>query len=332
MTGRGDVCRAGGQGRRGTRTTMKAPIAAALAIPLALCAQSTPVLRVDVDLVTIPCAVVDEQGIAVRGLTREDFRVYDNGIERRIEHLWLDADLPLTIGVIVDVSESQRDQVTEHLSTVMEFLEQTLRPGDRAFVVSVGEDVRLWSDLTGSVHTLRRRISAETGELLGEPCPKQRLHGPGLRPVSQCGGTPLWNAIYYAARMKLQPPTGSAALLILTDGFDTGSTHSLNEALDEVHKAGAAAYAIRYQSGFGGRSAPGLSRLAAASGGQVFQPPKGGLDAILSRVQSDLRSRYVLGFRPERLSFGKVRHQVRVEMTRPELHVRARNTYFQTSP
>ena len=291
--------------------------------------QNTPAFRLDVDLVTIPCAVVDGQGVAVPDLKREEFLVYDNGVRRTVEYLWVDTDLPLTVGVIIDSSDSQRDQLAEHQITALELLARILRPGDRAFVVSVDEDVKLWADLSGSVDELRRQMARQDGVLLGEPCPKRPMNGPGLRPASQCGGTPLWNAVYDAARLKLRPLTGNKALLILTDGFDTGSTHSANEALDEVQKSGATVYAIQYQSGSGWKFAPGLYKLAAETGGTQFRPPKSDYTPILTRIETDLHSRYVLGFRPDRLSFGKVRHQVRVEVTRPLLSVRARNTYFQ---
>jgi VWFA-related protein len=137
----------------------------------------------------------------------------------------------------------------------------------------------------------------------------------------------LWNAIYDAARLKLRALPDSKALLILTDGFDSGSTHTWRQAADEVHRADASVYAIQYRSGPGGRFAPDLYRLVDEAGGATFDPPKGDVHAIVSRIESDLRRRYVLAFRPERLS-GKVRHDVRVETTRPELTVRARKTYF----
>jgi VWFA-related protein len=117
--------------------------------------------------------------------------------------------------------------------------------------------------------------------------------------------------------------------LILTDGFDTGSTHTPAEATDEAQKADAAVYAIQYRGERGNSYVPALYRLAGETGGTWFHPPENDYGPIVSRIETDLRRRYVLGFRPERLSFGKVRHEVRVEVTRPDLSVRARKTYFQ---
>lgn len=293
------------------------------------CSSQTPAtFRSNVELAAIPCTVVDEHGAPVNGLTREDFRVYDNGTRRIIENLWRDTDAPLTIGVILDASESQQEHLVEHRRTALDLLDRILRPGDHAFVISADQGVRLLADLTGSVADLRNAISGRFGELFGEPCPRRPSNAPGLPQISACGSSPLWNAIYDATRLKLRSLPGSKALLILTDGFDSGSTHTWRQAADEVHREDASVYAIQYRSGLGGRFAPDLYRLVDEAGGATFDPPKGDSRAIVSRIETDLRRRYVLAFRPERLS-GKLRHDVRVEAIRPELTVRARKTYFQ---
>ncbi len=280
--------------------------------------QDPPAFRAKVELVTIPCAVVDAHGAPVSGLTREDFRVTDNGTPRKIENFWLDTDQALTLGVLIDASDSQREQLAEHRRTALELLRRILRPGDRAFVIQVAEEVRLWPDLTGTA----------AGELFGQPCARRAGTAPGLRAESVCGPSPLWNALYDAARLKLSPQAGSQALVILTDGFDSGSTHSWRQAADQIHKAGATLYAIQYPSAFGGTFAPDLYRLVAETGGASFHAPDGAYEPIASRIQTDLRRRYVLGFRPEKLS-GKARHEVEVETTRADLTVRARKVYFE---
>jgi VWFA-related protein len=289
--------------------------------------QGPPVFRSNLDLVAIPCAVVDRNGVAVRDLKQDEFEVRDNGVRRKVEYLWVDTELPLTLGVIIDSSESQRDLVKQHEKTVLELLTRMMRPGDRAFVVMVDEDVRLRADLSGSVDELGERVVGGSGALFGEPCPKSAPKA-GVRGISQCGGTPLWNAVYDAARLKLRTLTGNKALLILSDGVDTGSTRTLKAAMDEAQKAEAAVYAIQYQSGFGSKFAPGLYQLVSETAGTLFRPLRDEYVSIVARLETDLRNRYVVGFRPERISM-KVRHEVQVEVTRPDLSVRARNTYFQ---
>jgi Ca-activated chloride channel family protein len=140
------------------RTALKGTVLAASLLAAAASAQNGPAFRSNVELVALPCTVVDTHGVAVEGLTRKDFRFYDNGVRRVIDGFWLDTDLPLTLGVLIDASESQHEQVAEHRQTALELLERILRPGDRAFVISVDEDVRLWADVTATVAELRRQV------------------------------------------------------------------------------------------------------------------------------------------------------------------------------
>ncbi len=296
--------------------TIKNAIFLTCILATALLPQDRPPFRSNVEIVVVPCTVIDEKGIAVGDLAKEEFQVYDNDVRRPIENLWVDSDLPLTLGVIIDSSESQKEQISEHRKTAQELLQQILMPGDRSFVISVNEDIRVSLDPTDSV-----------GELLGEPCPKRRSTIPGLGPWSVCGPSPLWNAIFETAHLKLRPLTGNKALLILTDGFDTGSTHTWNQAAEAVNRADTSLYVIQYRSGLGGGFAPDLNRLIVATAGTRFRAPEGDYRQIISRLQTDLRHRYILGFRPEQLS-AKVRHEVRIEVTRPNLTVRARKTYF----
>src|SRR5882724_5062242 len=115
----------------------------------------------DVDLVAIPCVVVDGRGAPVWDLRRDEFRVFDNDVRRTVENLWVDTDVPLTLAVLIDVSASQIERQAEHRQTALAVLERILSPGDSAFIVSINEEVRLW-----------KNQMTQRGELLGEPCSK----------------------------------------------------------------------------------------------------------------------------------------------------------------
>jgi Ca-activated chloride channel family protein len=307
--------------------TIKTPILLACVVPFVCAPQTVPEFRSKAEIVAVPCAVVDANGSVVPGVTRDQFRVYDNGVRRIIRDFWFDKDLPLTLGIVVDASESQSDQIAEHEKTVLELLEKVLRPGDRAFVVSVDEDVKLWADLTATADGVREQISRSRGRSFGEPCPKSRA-AEGLKPASVCGSSPLWNAIYDTARLKLGPLEGSKALLILTDGVDSGSTHTWHEAAAAVQRAEASFYAIQYPSDYGKGNSRDFYQLLAETGGIRFAIPNGEYGRIVSRLSADLRQQYVLGLRPG-IAAGKIRHELNVEVTRPELVVRARRIYFE---
>jgi len=105
---------------------------------------------------------------------------------------------------------------------------------------------------------------------------------------------------YDAARLKLQGVRGNKALLLLTDGFDTGSVRTWSEAASAAQKADTAVYAIQYRSASGGSYTPQLYRLVAETAGTWFSAPAGDLGPIVARLETDLRERYVVGFRPEK--------------------------------
>ncbi len=285
-------------------------------------AQSGPAFHSNVELVAIPCVVVDPRGAPVDGLAREDFRVYDNGRRRIVEQFWLDADMPLTLGIVIDASDSQREQIAEHRQRALKLLESVMRPGDRAFVVSVDQEIRLAADLAATPEEVRRRMNAGSGPLLGEQCA-----------AAACGASPLWNAVYETARLKMEPLAGRKALLLLTDGFDSGSSRTWRQAADQAARAGTQVYAVQYRSSSGAGYAPDLYRLVEEAGGAWFGPPQESSasqesGAIADRLEADLRRGYVLGVQPERLS-GRLRHELRVEVSRPDLTVRSRKVYFQ---
>src|SRR5689334_2803078 len=126
-----------------------------LAVTVGALAQTPPAdIKVDVPLVSVSCSVTDRNGAPVQSLKREDFKLFDNGQPREIQYFWQENDLPLTIGLIADVSGSQAGCIKKHRDTFARFLQQVLGPKDRAFLVTVGGDVKLVTPLTGSVDEL----------------------------------------------------------------------------------------------------------------------------------------------------------------------------------
>ena len=279
---------------------------------------SQPAFRADAALVTVPVLVTDAKGAPVRDLQPREFRLFDNGAPRDIQHVWFEEQLPLVIGIVVDVSASQRSFLREHRAAVDAFVNRILRTGDRAFIVAVNENVRLQAEFIGRPAGASQVFLLRGQQALGKPC--GTIHGRSL-----CGGTALWNAVYAAAHEKLSRYTGSKALLILSDGNDTGSTHHLDQALEEVQRAGALVYSVRYPDPLSHISDEGLARLAAETGGAEFTAPDGNYDAIFDRIERDLRSRYVLGVPPSEAADPV--HRLRVAVTRPGLTVRARQQY-----
>lgn len=294
----------------------------ALALTPAVLSQDAPVFRETTTLVTVPCNVTDESGLAINDLTVDDFRLYVDGMPRKIDNLWRETDLPLLLGVINDVSDSQRNRVSEKERVVTQLLQRIIHGKDRAFVVAVDQSIVLKSEVTAGPYGLRYRLlDTPGGEPLTVSC------GGRIHPV--CGGTALWNAVYASAHLKLNGPAGNKALLILSDGNDTGSTHKFDAALQEVQQSGAVVYAIRYPDFLSKNPFnDDLRRLTDETGGMLFDLHGADYAGIIARIEADLRGRYILGFRPDSTPSETRRHLLKVEVARSGASVRARREYF----
>jgi len=278
----------------------------------------------------------------VDGLTIDDFALTDNDVPRPIKQVWRDVDLPLTVGLIVDVSGSQMGLIGKHKRTMSAFLAHVLSDRDRAFLVTVGRDVRLVTGLTNSTEELQRGIDSidqrqSSGEQLGTPC-----RGEGKRRFSfGCGGTALWNGVWAASRLKMKELHGRKALVIVSDGMDTGSKHSLTEAIEAAQGADTLVYAIKYVStmamamspamGLATMASHGMRRLAEETGGEQFPTPHGGPEEIFRRIENELRSQYVLAFASDDRGRDGKYHRLSVKLKRPDLQVRARKGYYATT-
>jgi VWFA-related protein len=304
----------------------------ALVAGLGLSAQ----IRVDVGLVTVTCEVTDRGGAPAKNLRLEDFELRDNGREQKIDSLWQEQDLPLTIGLLVDVSGSQSAFVDQHRRAVTQFLSQILGSKDRAFLVTVGTEAKLVADLSGSMEELRRAADLIDplqlrGAIFGESC-LQTI------PVRGCGGTALWNAVYAAARQKMRWVQGRKALIVISDGFDTGSPHSLSDAIEAVQESASVVYAIKYvdpsitpaSAGISRRKSAerGLERLTDETGGYTFPDPGDKLAEVFAKIEQDLRNQYVLGFTPPVEARDGRFHKLEVKMRPHGLAVRARIGYY----
>jgi VWFA-related protein len=289
--------------------------------------QELPVFRGDATIVDVPCVVRDERGRAVNDLSGEDFRLFVDGAQTAIEHIWRDAELPLRLAVINDVSQSQREQLSRKDQAIVDFLQRTVRGKDRAFVVAVNDQVILRSQVSAGTYGLRYAALPARGEPLGVPCGNLSGDHGHARPV--CGGTALWNAVYATtAHLKLSGAFGNQALVILSDGNDTGSTHSFDEAMEAIHRSGAVVYAVHYRDAMNPEDrAEELKRLAEVSGGMFMEAQGQDNRAAFDRIEADLRGRYVLGFRPDSEGRAAGHHSLRVEVRRQGVSVRSRQEY-----
>lgn len=281
-------------------------------------------IRVDVELVNLFVTVRDGRGQPVNDLTKNDFRIREDGRAQRIEYFARDISLPLTLGLLLDTSGSQRNLLHAEQVAAARFLERTLREGDEAMVVTFDVNVALPDGFTSDRAALERAIHRARINM------PDTSRGDGERSP---GGTTLYDAIYRACRERLAQRAGRKALVIITDAEDTGSRATLEEALDAAQRTDTILHIIlitqRSGFGFGKQNERVARKLAEQTGGRVIEAayaPE--IDAAFQQIAEELRSQYILGYTPtNRARDGKWR-KLRVETERRGLRVLTRPGYF----
>jgi VWFA-related protein len=325
-----------------------------LVLAAPLLAQSQATFSVDVNLVRVPCIVTRANGTPVQNLRKEDFIVLEDGKPQPVKYLWQETDLPLTIVVVVDISfphikmSGLAPHPNQYTEDILQVLQRLASPDRRLAIVAVTNQAKLVTDLTGSLETLRAgaaQIRDAGGPILGDPCTGKRP-GPWRGLGDPCGFSVLWDAVFFSAEMKLLPQTGRKALLLLTGGLDTGSDHTLSDAIAACQRAGTMVYSVRdpeqYQAraeswqALTGRSVehnylsekPDLERISRETGGLAFDRATAELPVVLDRIEADLGSQYVLGFVPSAAHGTRNLHKLQVKVALPDLKVRAQDRYY----
>src|SRR5579871_232404 len=220
--------------------------------------QETPI-RVDVDVVNVLATVHDQRGALVTNLNKEDFQVFEDGRPQEIRYFAREANTPLTVALLVDVSGSVRRFVEDEKGAVAHFLEQVLRKDDQALLVGFSSTVILWQDRTSSAELLKSAL--------------QRLRSvpfKGLPPLDQpMPSTLLYQSVRDSANQKLKGVPGRKVMVIISDGLDNGSPVHLDEALEAVQNTNTIVYGICYESGFPGCSF--LQQMSEPTGGRTFR-------------------------------------------------------------
>ena len=299
----------------------------------------------------MPVSVVDRDGRFVSGLTQRDFRVFENGVEQKIEY-FQSVEQPFTVVLMIDVSPSTAFRIDEIQQAAIAFVDQ-LRPNDKVMVVEFDDSYRVLTRPTNDRYQLRRAIQmAQFGD-----------------------GTSLYEAVDHVVNQELRQIPGRKAVVLFTDGVDTTSRQAnYQSTLTDVEESDALFYPIRYNTqrdngwgGYGGRqrrsrggwtdaigiilgggnvsiggggpagSSAGeyatgqryLEGLANNTGGRKFEADTTyNLDAAFAGIAEELRRQYSLGYYPDNVGHAGDRKQIRVRVMRPNLVVRAKTTYI----
>ena len=286
------------------------------------------VISVDVEIVNILATVRDKKGHLVNNLTKDDFVVEEDGKRQNIKYFTQQSDLPLTIGLLVDTSVSQQRLIYDERRAGAQFFKQVLRhKKDLAYLISFDIDVELLQDLTES-----RNLLSDALDKLEVQGVRRGLH-PGPVPSSgRQAGTVLFDAVYLASDEMMRGQVGRKAIVLISDGVDTGSRVKRDEAIEAAHRSDVVLYSVRYYDyragGFGGGGGS-LKKLSRETGGNVFEVSrKWPLEKIFDQIQQELRSQYSIGYTPSRSSDEPGFRRIKLKTKRKNLKVQSRTGYY----
>jgi len=236
----------------------------------------TPTFSSGVKVVNMLATVRDKHGNIVPHLTQDDFILEEDGHPETIHYFSQVTDLPLTLGLLVDTSLSQRLVLDEERAASKNFLVQVLRESkDKAFLIHFDREVELLQDLTSSGQKLEAALDLlQTPQLIRDsgsdpqdpsPVPRRGNHGAGA-------GTLLYDSVYLASNELMKKQPGRKAVIVLSDGVDRGSKETLETAIESAQRADTLVYTILFKDnenhqGHGGFGGPGMGRGGTGGGG-----------------------------------------------------------------
>lgn len=310
-----------------------------------------PQIAVDVKVVNVLATVRDKHGKIVSNLGKDDFVLTEDGKPQPITYFSRETDVPLTLGLLVDTSESQRSVLDEERSASHSFLDNMLREEkDKAFVIHFDREVELLQDLTSSRQKLESAL-----ELVGKPEFDQPNSGGPRTRGGRGGGTLLYDAVYLASDEVIKKQQGRKALIVLSDGVDRGSKESLETAIETAQRADTVVYSILFagehpnQNPFGGFGGGGmgrhggrgrfpqegrpdgkkvLERMSKETGGRLFEvSKKEPIDQIFGTIEEELRNQYSIGYAPS-ADVAPGYHKLQLTTKQKDLTVQARDGYY----
>jgi len=348
-----------------TESISRRAFLAAAAAGMALGQEPDTKISVDVKVVNVLATVRDKQGKIVSDLAKDDFDLSEEGRPQVIRYFSRETDLPLTLGLLVDTSGSQRQVIGEERDASRRFVEKVLRPDrDQTFLIHFDHDTELLQDLTNSKDKLERAL--DQVELADDGRPQMRRGGGGGGyPGGSSGGgrqagTTLYDAILLASDELMKKQAGRKAFILLTDGVDNGSKVRLFEAIESAQRADTLVYSIYFtgeegqqQQPFsigglgGGRRRGGggfprqqtsgvdgkkiLQQISRETGGGYFEVSKKlSIDQIYDRIEEELRNQYSLGYTSDKTDGGTLFRHIAVTVKNKGMIVQTRQGYYPT--
>ena len=269
-------------------------------------------ISVDVNLVVLTASVRDRKGRLASDLSEQNFAVYEDGVQQAIR-LFKNEDIPVTVGLVVDHSGSMREKLSDVTAAARAFV-QSSRPDDQMFVVNFNEHVT--RGLPAALPFTNR--------------PDELARAIANAPAN--GMTALYDAVFQAREQLRAGVHEKKVLIVVSDGGDNASTHSLAEVTRAAGLSSAIVYAIGiFDESDRDRNPDVLRKLAEATGGEAYFPKEfKETTAICEAIARDIRHQYTLGYLSNGVAKGGGYRAVRVVAQAPvhgKLSVRTRSGY-----
>jgi VWFA-related protein len=297
-------------------------------------AEEQPTFKSEVAVVSVFCAVRNKQGGLVGDLGKDDFSVTEDGTPQTIKYFARETDLPLTIGLLVDVSKSQERLIEIEKQAASQFFSQVLGKKDLAFLISFGSEAELLQDYTNSARLLREgldglKVNAPPPQVTDSPVPT----------IYRARGTILYDAVYLAAHDELRGQVGRKVIVLITDGNDEGSRLKLEDAMRAAQLSDTIIFGIEYYDpsaynygygvSLGGGGGGVLKKMAEETGGRVFHVSrKHPLSEAFDEIQREMRTQYAIGYLPTNSKKDGTFRRIEIKTRDKDMKVEARKGYY----
>jgi VWFA-related protein len=295
-----------------------------LAIAARAWAQDSPTFSTNVKVVSVFATVRDRDGKIVKGLNQDDFVLQEDGKPQIISYFSLESDLPLTVGLLVDTSRSQREVLEAERRASYTFLNQVLREGkDLAFVGHFDVKAETLQGLTSS----RQELAAAL----------EQLRVPGQF------ATLLFSSVRQSSEQVMRKHPGRKAFILLTDGVAFRDPVSIGTAIEFAQRADTIIFSIRYSdpprlrrplrttvlAAAKERGKLGLQRMARETGGESYEVTKSRtIEDVYAQIQDALRNQYSIGYTPKNPAMDGKYRKIRLTTRDRSLIVTTRDGYY----
>lgn len=290
-------------------------------------------IQVAVNLANVAFTARDSHGALVNNLSKDDVEVFEDAVQQKISFFAKSTDVPLTLGLIVDVSGSQEHFSKKHEQDLEVFLKDVLGPKDRVFLVYFGNHIRLVSDFSQSGPEIIERMKGFEHRDKGKG---KKFDFSELGPAEERDlGTAFYDSIYYSVTEKLKRGEGRRALLLFSDGEDNSSSHDMMTTIETAQGENVVVYAIRYTEKSHGkvtaRNKYGTSvmdRFARETGGAHIDAETTDPHTYFRQIAEELRTSYELAYYPTNSEKDETFRKIVIRPKQAGVKIRTKTGYF----